>query len=991
MNRGVAMIGLRGEWQTVVMIGLGLTVFFTGSLSSADKLELPPAVSRPVDFARDVQPILQAKCLRCHGPDKQKGSLRLDVRADAVRGGDNFSPAIVSGRSADSPLIRIVAGAAEDLVMPPEGARLTNEQIGILRAWIDQGAKWSDDLSGNADARKNHWSFQPVVRPPVPQISDLKSQISNLKSQIRNPIDNFVLARLKLANLDPNKEADRRTLIRRVSFDLIGLPPSPEEVERFVADADPQAYEKLVDRLLASPRYGERWARHWLDVVRFAESDGFETNRPRLNAWPYRDYVIRSFNDDKPYDQFVREQIAGDSIGADEATAFLVAGPVDRVKSPDPVLTAQQRADELHDMVATTGSTFLGLTVGCARCHAHKFDPVSQVDYYAMTAVFSGVQHGERPVRPVGQEARLQTAAELRRELQPVEIALEQFEPLAHPDRIETPGAPPRRMPVTRGKNIDRFPPVEAAFVRFTILETSQSEPCLDELEVLTAGEMPRNVALASAGAKATASSTLPGYEIHKLEHVNDGRFGNSRSWISNEPGRGWVTLEFAGLQRIDRVVWSRDRDDMPKFDDRVATKNRIEVSRDGQSWQLVASSDDRLPYKSQVPDGIAYSAEGATPDVASRLPALLQKRRDLQDRIAKVATIPVAYAGQFVPPTPTHRLHRGDPLQKREPIAPGGLSEFGTKLNLPPDATDVQRRLALANWITDVKHPLTARVLVNRLWHYHFGQGIVNTPSDFGINGARPSHPELLDWLASEFVARGWSVKAMQRVIVTSATYRQSSGIADLRLPIADLKVGDTSQSNPQSAIGNRQSIDSSNRLLWRFPPRRLEAESLRDTILAVSGNLNLTMGGPGFDLFEPNENYVKVYTPRQMFGPDEWRRMVYQSKPRMQLDSVFGAFDCPDAGQIAPRRNVSTTPLQALNLLNSRFIVHQSDLFAERLQRDAGDDAAKQIQRAFAIAFGRPPTSDETSAAIVLVRDHGWAALCRALFNANEFVMIF
>ena len=978
------MRGIGTRVRTSLAAGLFLAAFTAAGLAAEEKVAIPPAVSRPVDFARDVQPILRVKCFRCHGPDKQKGSLRLDVRADAVRGGDNFAPAIVSGRSADSPLIRIVAGVEEDLVMPPEGARLTNEQVGILRAWIDQGAKWSDDPASNADARKNHWSFQPVARPTVPQTS-------NLKSQIRNPIDNFVLARLKLSDLDPNIEADRRTLIRRVSFDLTGLPPLPEEVEQFVADADPQAYEKLVDRLLSSPRYGERWARHWLDVVRFAESDGFETNRPRLNAWPYRDYVIRSFNDDKPYDQFVREQIAGDSMGADEATAFLVAGPVDRVKSPDPVLTAQQRADELHDMVSTTGSTFLGLTVGCARCHAHKFDPVSQVDYYAMTAVFAGVQHGERPVRPVGQEGRLQTAAELRRELQPVEIALEQFEPLAHPDRSKAPGAPPLRMPVTRGKNIDRFPPVEAAYVRFTILETSQSEPCLDELEAFTAGEMPRNVALASAGAKATASSTLPGYEIHKLEHIHDGRHGNSRSWISNEPGRGWVQLEFNEPQRIDRVVWSRDRDDVPRFDDRVATKYRIEVSRDGQVWQLVASSDDRLPYKTKVPDGITYSVEGASPEVVNRLPALLQKRRDLQDRIAQVATIPVVYAGQFVPPAPTHRLHRGDPLQKREPIAPGGLSEFGTRFNLPSDATDEQRRLALANWITDPQHPLTARVLVNRLWHHHFGQGIVSTPSDFGINGAKPSHPELLDWLASEFVARAWSVKAMQRLIVTSATYRQSSGIADLHLPISDLKDGQTQESHRKSAISNRQSIDSSNRLLWRYPARRLEAEPLRDAILAVSGNLNLTMGGPGFDLFEPNENYVKVYTPRQVFGPDEWRRMVYQSKPRMQLDSVFGAFDCPDAGQISPRRNVSTTPLQALNLLNSRFIVQQFGIFAERLQREAGDDPVKQIQRAFEVAFGRPATTEEASSALDLVREHGLAPLCRALFNANEFVMIF
>jgi hypothetical protein len=765
--------------------------------------------------------------------------------------------------------------------------------------------------------------------------------------------------------------------------------------------------------------------------VRFAESDGFEMNRHRPNAWPYRDYVIRSLNEDKPFDQFVREQIAGDALGADEATAFLVGGPVDRVKSPDPVLTAQQRADELHDMVATTGSTFLGLTVGCARCHAHKFDPIPQTDYYAIKAVFAGVQHGERPLKPVDNEARSAKVANLRRDLEPIERALAQFEPLAHPDRIEAPEAPPLRMPVTRGKNIDRFAPVETKFVRFVIEATSQSEPCVDELEVFTAGETPRNVGTASAGAKATASSTLPGYDIHKLEHINDGRYGNSWSWISNERGRGWVQLELAEPQRIDRVVWSRDRDDPPRFEDRVATRYRIEVSRDGQSWQIVASSHDRLPFKTKVPDGAIFSKEGAGPDVAGRLDDLLRQRRELQDVIAKATSAPVVYAGSFTAPEATFRLHRGDPLQRREPIAPGGLSSFGAKFDLPPDATDQQRRLALADWITDPRHPLTARVIANRLWHYHFGTGIVNTPSDFGINGGSPSHPELLDWLASELVApkhtfsplppgggsgvrasrtgrttlphpsplpegegaaarRPWSLKHIHRLIVTSETYRQSSGIADCRLPIADLKDEQAQQFNRKTAIANRHSIDTSNRLLWRYPPRRLEAEPLRDAILAVSGSLNLTTGGPGFDLFEPNENYVKVYSPKTKFGPDEFRRMVYQSKPRMQLDGVFGAFDCPDAGQIAPRRNVSTTPLQALNLLNSEFIIQQAALFAERLQRDAGDDATKQIHRAFALTFGRPPSADESSSAIKLVHEHGLAALCRALFNANEFVVV-
>jgi hypothetical protein len=324
-------------------------------------------------------------------------------------------------------------------------------------------------------------------------------------------------------------------------------------------------------------------------------------------------------------------------------------------------------------------------------------------------------------------------------------------------------------------------------------------------------------------------------------------------------------------------------------------------------------------------------------------------------------------YAGNFTTPEATFLLNRGDPMHKRDLVTPASLSKFGERLNLPADAPDARRRLELARWIADKRNPLTARVIVNRLWHYHFGAGIVDTPSDFGRNGSRPMHPELLDWLADELVQHGWSLKHIHRLIVLSATYRQSSA------------------SRPDGVAA-----DAGSRLLWRFPPQRLEAEPLRDAILAVSGNLNLAMGGPGFDLFEPNTNYVKVYTPKQTFGPAEWRRMVYQSKPRMQLDDTFGSFDCPDAGQIAPRRNRSTTALQALNLLNARFMVQQSQIFADRVRREAGTELVAQVRRAFELAFLRDPTADEESAAVALVRDYDLPALCRALFNANEFVYV-
>jgi hypothetical protein len=535
----------------------------------------------------------------------------------------------------------------------------------------------------------------------------------------------------------------------------------------------------------------------------------------------------------------------------------------------------------------------------------------------------------------------------VRRALAALDREIDAAEPLAQPA-----GPAGRRPPVNPLKNTERFAPVRAKFVRFVTRATNNLEPCLDELEVFTAGPAPRNVALASLGTRATSSGDFPGAAIHKLEHINDGKYGNGRSWISNERGKGWVQLELPRVEEIDRVVWGRDREG--KFADRLAVRYRIEVAEEAGMWQTVASSDDRAAPGSVPADG--------------PLANLLARRTELAKDLRALEQAALAYVGRFTSPEPTFRLHRGDPMERRERVAPTGLAAFGPPLELKENTPDRERRLALAKWITDPRNPLTARVIVNRLWQHHFGQGIVDTPSDFGLNGGRPSHPELLDWLAAELVEHGWKLKHIHRLIVTSATYRQAS------------------MANPKG-----QAADAGSRLLWRYPPRRLEAEPLRDAILFVSGKLDLRRGGPGFDLFEPNANYVKVYTPKKEFGPKEWRRMVYQSKPRMQPDDTFGAFDCPDGGQIAPKRNRSTTPLQALNLLNSPFLVQQAGFFAERLKREAGDSPEAQARRGFLLAFGREPTTEEQAAAVELIREHGAVVFCRALFNANEFLYVF
>ena len=810
-----------------------------------------------------------------------------------------------------------------------------------------------------------HWAFQPITPPPLPAVS----------SSARNEVDRFIFAELARKDLSPSPEADRRTLLRRLCFDVTGLPPTPEEVDAFEKDASPDAFERLVDRLLASPHYGERWARHWLDVVRFAETTGFEVNTPRPNAWRYRDYVIQSFNEDKPYDRFVREQIAGDALGADAATGFLVAGPDDKVKSPDPVLTANQRADELHDMVSTTGSAFLGLTVGCARCHDHKFDPIPQTDYYAIKAVFAGVQHGDRPLARPEAAAEAKELAERRQQLAALDAKLAEFEPLAS---LSVAGV--RRPPVNLRLNVERFAPASARRLRFTISQTTDAEPCLDELEVYTAGAAPRNIALASAGTGARASSVYPNSELHRIEHLNDGQYGNSRSWISNERGRGWVELEFPETVTIDRVVWGRDRE--RKYADRLALDYRLEIATGSNDWRMVASSTDRQPYAPGGKPAATLNLDGLPPAEVARAKSLLAERAAHEGRLAELNQAAMIYGGVFTAqPPPTYRLHRGDPTAPREVIAPGVLSALaapaafgGQPGNQPSDSSkaspteDQQRRLVLARWITDPVNPLTPRVLINRLWQGHFGEGLVSTPSDFGANGAKPTHPELLDWLASEFKARGWSLKAMHRLILTSATYRQSSA------PRPDALA-----------------VDAGSRLLWRFPPRRLEAEPIRDLILAVSGQLDVRMGGPGFSVFEPNDNYVRVYAPRKEFGPGEWRRMVYATGVRQRPDGVFGAFDCPDGGQIAPKRTRSTTPLQALNLLNSGFMMQQAGFLAARLPREAGSDPAAQVRRGFALTFQREPDAEELAGATGLVCEQGLTVFCRALFNANELIYVF
>ena len=904
-----------------------VAVAVSGTLEAAD-----------VDFVRDVKPILSRHCWECHGAKRQESDLRLDARSTMLKGGDSGEAVVVPGKSQASRLIQLVTSTDPDEVMPPEGDRLTAKEIALLKAWIDQGAKVPSAYE-DVDDSIDHWSFQPLSSS-TPKVSGAWGQ---------HPIDAFIFEKLTASKLSPSRKASRRSFIRRLYLVALGVPPSSAAIDEFESDESPLAYERLIDDVLSNPHFGERVGQHWLDLVHFGETHGFETNRERPTAWHYRDYVVSAFNDDKPYNQFVSQQIAGDSMDEPIATGFLVAGPYDIVRSKDINLTLMQRQDELADMINTTGTAFLGLTLGCARCHNHKFDPVTQVDYYSIQAVFAGVKHGTR---------KLPITVQLQQEISSAAARVIELRELLKPFIPKV--GKGKRPALNSRHNIEKFEAVQAKFVRLTSMATNTgSEPCIDELQVWSND---KNVALASNGGKPSSSGNFPNNPLHQLKHINDGEFGNGKSWISNQNGKGWVQIEFPKVETIDRIEWQRDR--YGKYSDRLAIQYKIEVAVEPGKWSIVASSNDRLPFAGKA-DVIVYQFDDLPKKEADRGRALEAELKSTIARQKQLSSTPVAYTGQFGMPGPTHRLYRGDPLAKREEVIPNVIEALG-RLGLQKNSPDQMRRKKFAEWLVDDKNPLTARVIVNRVWQHVFGVGIVDTPSDFGGNGTSPTHPKLLDWLAADLMRSGWSLKHIYRQVFLSATFQQSS--------------------KPRAKA---EAVDSDSRLLWRFPPRRLEAEAIRDSLLWTSGNLDERMQGPGFAGFVVQMENVRHFFPKESFGPGDWRRMIYMTKVRQEREDVFGAFDCPDASQVIPKRSRSTTPIQSLNLFNSKFVLQQAELFAQRISSKS-DDNQKQVQLAFSLALGRTVEDDELSEAVSFIEEFGLKSLCRALFNSNEFLFI-
>ncbi len=950
-----------------------------------------------------IRGLFHIRCRECHGPDLQEAGLRLDSAEHRLREGSD--PVVVGGDREASELFRRVTSLDADTRMPPRGRRLSAEEIGLLEAWIDAGAAWPEGES--RDPRLNHWAWQPVIRPEVPG-----------HAVGADAIDAFVAAGLQSAGLSPAPEADRRTLIRRLSFDLVGLPPTPKEVEAFEADTAPDAFEHLVDRLLASPGHGERWARHWLDVAHYADSHGYERDQLRPHAWRYRDWVIDALNTDMPYDAFLRNQVAGDVIAPDDpagvvATGFLVAGPWDLVgqaETMSDVLRRQARADDLDDMLTQVMAAACGVTINCARCHDHKIDPVPQRDYYALSALLAGVTRGERPVSPAAVVARDARRGELEAALRaataeihalagaPVDLAdivgggdgsgngvkgagidprtglandpnplgflegVEPNRPLPGPSPLVAAvfvpdGSGPVRL-VGDGDAVEGIPP-SARQAWDTIRNgpvNSQASTSIGAIDYATPGH-------SILGLHANAAITFNLVEIHARHPSTRRRFRAVVAYGGRAPTAGAdFALYVDGLQmahgRLDQNSPGVPLDVILADDARYLTLIATDGG-DGIGHDQVWFGDPSIEGLSTVPiDEPALAAARG-------------RRESLAGELARLPETAIVYAPVVQPPPTVRLLVRGDPEKPLVEVPPGlpGLLRVPVPI-LPADAGDAVRRQALADWITHPANPLTPRVIVNRLWHHHFGAGIVDTPSDFGMGGGRPSHPELLDWLAAELVDHGWSLKHIHRLICTSQTWRQRShGV-------------------PGAAAGS--AVDSTNRLLWRMSPRRLDAESFRDGVLAVSGALDPTRGGPGFRDFSVTEAYAPIYHTLPADRAELRRRSIYRCVVRGTPDLFLTTLDCPNPANLAPVRPRTTTALQSLVILNNDFTLRQAEAWAQRLRHEAGESPVVQVRGAFQLAFGRDPDQIEAQAAVALVIEAGLTQFCRMLFAANEFSSI-
>ncbi|MBX7254947.1 MAG: DUF1553 domain-containing protein [Candidatus Hydrogenedentes bacterium] len=989
-----------------------LCVCVVGSFSLADE-QAPPApvaegasaASPPssqgdvpsVDFERDIRPIFATHCVGCHGPEKQKAGLRLDVKDDALRGSDS-GPVIQPGEAVHSKLVALITEAEPGKVMPPNGAPLTADHVKLITAWIDAGATWPDTPPAQDTAPKSdHWAFKAPIRSNPPAVND--------SAWIRNPIDAFILARLEKEGIKPSSEADRYTLIRRLSLDLIGLPPLPEEVDAFVNDPSPYAYEALVNRLLASPHFGERWGRHWLDEARYADSDGFEKDTVRPYAWRYRNWVIDALNRDLPFDQFTVLQLAGDLVPGSTtedkvATGFHRNTLTNKEGGVDP---EQFRVEQVVDRTNTTGAVFLGLTVACAQCHSHKYDPISQKEYYQLYAFFNTGMEKDIPA-PLDPEVEAYKQAKASHEARQAELqkAIDAYKPeleasmnawAAKQDLTDPEWLPlkPAGFISTGGATLTKQeddsilvsgqqPARDAYTVNVT---TDLTGVTAFRLETLTDASLPQN----GPGRAADGNLVLTGFSVKAARPKDPGTTepvpfaqaiasysqdgfdvagaidDNRKSgWaIAPRDGAGvsqsavFATVNDAGFSEGTIFTFTLDQQYQENY-----TIGRFRISATRSPRNLLQLPDEVRVALKTAPEQRTDAQKSMLLEYYGTLDSRMRELKAALDAHIKAAPQQPATQAQTIAenPTPpeTHIHIRGDFLR------PGDAVQAGTFSILPPLKPRGEKadRLDLARWLVDPANPLTARVTVNRMWDHLFGRGLVFTSNDFGTRGELPSHPELLDWLATEFIARGWSMKDMIRLIVTSATYRQSSNIRE-----------DLVDRDPLNVLLARQG---------RF---RNEAEISRDLFLAASGLLNPAVGGPSVRPPLPKGvaelGYAGSVRWPESQGNDKYRRGLYIFFQRTVPYPMLMTFDCPDSNVTCIRRTRSNTPLQALTLLNDPVFNECAQALGRRILTRGGCDPGQRLNYAFRVCLSREPSDAELGELEKLLADQ------RAAFEQN------
>jgi hypothetical protein len=898
-------------------------------------------LSHAFDFQKEILPLFEENCIDCHGPDQPKARLRIDQRPVLLQGGDSGLPALVPGSPEKSHLIELIKLKDPDERMPKKGDPLSSNEIALLEKWIAEGAIWPGQMDAKFELKTDHWSFQPVKRSVVPQGA-------------KHPVDAFLIDRLAKEGLKPNPPADGLSLIRRTSIVLTGLPPEPARVGKFLADyakRNDRAFFELVDELLDSPHFGERWAQHWLDVIRWAETNGSESNLYRKLAWVYRDYVIRAFNEDLPYDRFVREQLAGDGLGTGEALGFLVAGPhvPAATVGQEPSAIRQARADRMDEVMQTVGASLIGVSIGCARCHNHKFDPLSIQDYYSMTAVFQDIEFGSRFPEFSKDHPRKEKSREIWKD-----ISRNRYKIRAQRSTWEEDWGAYKEL---------HWKPIMVKALRVSF---KSGYVGLDELEVFGKPSEDLNLAGSSQGTKVRTDSRFSQQgNRFPVGRVIDGNYGTQRwqaSYNKKLKMQPWLEITFKEPVLVGRMRMSSNREYYYETD-YLEQKNKfnfqdyiVEAQLPDGSWKEIAST---LKIKKAVEQN----------------KGLLDPVREISHltyELAETGPRP-SFVGSFIKPVLTRVFHRGSPENPRDIVLPSAPKILAGELGVDNEASGLARRTRFADWVTDTSNPLTARVMANRLWQHVFGAGLVVTGGDFGRAGSPPSHPELLDWIAAEFTkpnrpeGTAWSMKEFLRLLVTSDAFRRSSQ--------------PTEQGMKKDATAS---------LLWRFPPRRVEAEVIRDGILLASGKLGRKLGGRSYRIHNVKKTYAQWEVVNN-HGPETWRRMIYQERMRRVDDRIFTAFDFPDCGQVRAKRPVSTTPLQALNLMNSDFVVTQSALLAERAEKEAGKKVSfAVVRRCFELLLSRKPDPAELNACMQVAKVHGLPVVCRALINSNEFAFL-